>query len=646
MEDVPPPSAANNEFATGDVVNGTHQGRLQNEGQAPLPQGHSPTNDPVFQTQYQQLYSPTTNAFPSQIDMAHTQGPARQGPYNMTAMASALPQAGYRPSYNPGQPPQRFNNGSSSSMIPSIPQMAQFAGPPGMAQLGGQPYYVTQHPQVTPYYNAHMQSSQQHQGSQQPSLSPRHNMSYYPNPVMMNQPQHPPLPTGYYYPQSSQFSSQHSTIQAQMAPGQYLVADGTPNDPRVASPSQGNDQVGVGAGTFQNNTSPETRSNVVRGPPRKPRQSGHAIWIGNLPPQTDLMSLVHHVCKEAAGLESLFLISKSNCAFANFKDEQSCVAAQQKLHDSKFHSVRLVSRLRKSTVEGAGGQTAPTGPAATSPGGQNTSAESTKSPRDKQSETATSPSEVHAEPRSALSTDSNSPKDKFFILKSLTVEDLELSVRTGVWATQSHNEQVLNNAFKTADSVYLVFSANKSGEYFGYARMTSPINDDPAAAIEFAPKAQATSNLDLPKAIPTEATDTCPKGRIIDDSARGTIFWEVERDDADGIVDAEESDDSASAKSGQDGEGPNKAWGKPFKLEWLSTMRLPFYRTRGLRNPWNSNREVKIARDGTELEPSVGRRLIGLFNRIQSPGPIPMGSRQGMPMVAGYPPPPMPPPYR
>jgi YT521-B-like domain len=173
----------------------------------------------------------------------------------------------------------------------------------------------------------------------------------------------------------------------------------------------------------------------------------------------------------------------------------------------------------------------------------------------------------------------------------------------------------------------LVFSANKSGEYFGYARMSSAINGDPAAAIQFAPKAQSANDLDLPKAIPTEATEFAPKGRIIDDSARGTIFWEADREDGDS-GDEDESDTS-SARSGQEGE--SKAWGKPFKLEWLSTSRLPFYRTRGLRNPWNSNREVKIARDGTELEPSVGRRLIGLFNRVQSPVPM----RPGM---MGYPP--------
>jgi hypothetical protein len=197
---------------------------------------------------------------------------------------------------------------------------------------------------------------------------------------------------------------------------------------------------------------------------------------------------------------------------------------------------------------------------------------------------------------------------------------------------------------QAVDNVYLIFSANKSGEYFGYARMVSPIDHDPAAAIEFAPKAQATNNVDLPKAIPTEATETCPRGRIIDDSARGTIFWEVERDEVDGVSDTI-SEDSGSARSMPEGEGESKAWGKPFKLEWLSTTRLPFYRTRGLRNPWNSNREVKIARDGTELEPTVGRKLIGLFNRVQSPSPMPTMGMRAAGLATGYPPP-MPPHFR
>ncbi|KAI5921719.1 YT521-B-like domain-containing protein [Camillea tinctor] len=604
------------------------------DGQPPLPQGPSPASNPAFQTPYQ-YYGPSPNAFTNQFDMTQVQNSGRQGPYNMAAMANSLPQAGYRNGYGPSQQQPRYNTGSVPNMMP---QISHYAGQSGMSQLAGQQYYMTQHSQMTPYYNPPMSpTSQQHQPPQPGSLSPRHNMNmgYYPNAVMINQQQ--AIPPGYYYATSNNYPAAASTMHGQMAHVPYIVQDGGQGGPgglggpQEPSPPQGNGQDGNLNDTLGNHP------NTVRGPPRKPRQSGHAIWIGNLPPQTDLMNLVHHVCREAAGLESLFLISKSNCAFANFKDEQSCIEAQQKLHDSKFQTVRLVSRLRKSTVEGATGQTAPTGPAATSSSGQTGPPDPMQSPQAPAVEPPASKSDAKPENKGKVTTDPPTQKDKFFILKSLTVEDLELSVQNGVWATQAHNEETLNHAFKSADNVYLVFSANKSGEYFGFARMVSPINDDPAAAIEFAPKVQATSDLDLPKAIPTEATESCPRGRIIDDSARGTIFWEVERDDMD-MVPETESEDSASAGGGQEEGGP-KAWGKPFKLEWISTTRLPFFRTRGLRNPWNSNREVKIARDGTELEPSAGKRLIGLFNRVQSPAPLAMGMRQSIAMTAGYPPP-------
>ncbi|KAI8300288.1 Zinc finger CCCH domain-containing protein 45 [Colletotrichum sp. SAR11_59] len=436
----------------------------------------------------------------------------------------------------------------------------------------------------------------------------RPNMGFYANQMVMNHPQNSHIPQGYYYP-SGPYPHQGQAMPNHMVAAQYLSTTNTAHaDPRIVPPINGVDQ-----------------SNANVSPNQK---------LG------DLMSLVHHVCKEANGLESLFLISKSNCAFANFKDETTCVTAQQKLHDSKFQSVRLVSRLRKSTVEGATGVTAPTGPSASS--GSQTPHDVPVQPTVVEASTEAAAPEA-AETKPATSVDAAPQKDKFFVLKSLTVEDLELSVRTGIWATQSHNEEALNGAFQSVDNVYLVFSANKSGEYFGYARMTSSINEDPAAAIEFAPKAQSANDTDLPKAIPTEATDYAPKGRIIDDSARGTIFWEAEREDGESGDEEEEQSDVSSRKSwNQEGDvTANKAWGKPFKLEWLSTARLPFYRTRGLRNPWNSNREVKIARDGTELEPSVGRRLIGLFNRVQSPpnpGAVPAAMRPGMAMIAGYPP--------
>jgi hypothetical protein len=177
------------------------------------------------------------------------------------------------------------------------------------------------------------------------------------------------------------------------------------------------------------------------------------------------MNLVHHVCKETAGLESLFLISKSNCAFANFKDEQSCAAAQRTLHDSQFSTVRLVCRLRKSTVEGPAGVTAPTGPAASASQPGATTQEVNAygegggggdEPEHEHEENnaveapapaATTNPETRATSAPAAAGGSQQ-KDRFFILKSLTVEDLELSVQTGVWATQLHNEETLNSAFK------------------------------------------------------------------------------------------------------------------------------------------------------------------------------------------------------
>lgn len=147
--------------------------------------------------------------------------------------------------------------------------------------------------------------------------------------------------------------------------------------------------------------------------------------------------------------------------------------------------------------------------------------------------------------------------------------------------------------------------------------MTSAISGEPvkmssAPSAEEAPSDSGVS----PQSIPTPATATAPKGRIIDDSARGTIFWEADHSEED-----EDSPDQDGSKGGQD-------WGRQFEIEWVSTNRLPFYRTRGLRNPWNANREVKIARDGTELEPGVGRRLVQMFHR---PSPSPQASGPPLP---------------
>lgn len=289
-----------------------------------------------------------------------------------------------------------------------------------------------------------------------------------------------------------------------------------------------------------------------------------------------------------------------------------------RFHDSRFHGVRLVCRLRRGTASSTAAT--PTEDSSESPPAE-PAASTIEKEEDSLSPTIAR-SQSHQSDVSNKSTGTPAPAvsgdkvpEKYFIVKSLTAQDLEASVRNGIWATQSHNEDALNRAYGRAENVYLIFSANKSGEYFGYARMASTISGEAVDLSSTFPSAQeaATDPAGSPQSIPTPATATAPKGRIIDDSARGTIFWE-----------ADHSEDEEGAL---DKEGGGQNWGKQFQIEWVSTNRLPFYRTRGLRNPWNANREVKIARDGTELEPSVGRRLVQMFHR-PSPAPSSQGPSQ------------------
>jgi hypothetical protein len=359
---------------------------------------------------------------------------------------------------------------------------------------------------------------------------------------------------------------------------------------------------------------------LPRGPPRKPKQSGHALWVGNLPPAATVTDLKDHFSRDATSdIQSLFLISKSNCAFVNYKSEAACVAAMNRFHDSRFHGVRLVCRLRR----GSAGMTSasPNIEASKAASDHNTAQKIAKaSISDDESPdpiivggASTAPAEVDNSVANASAPATKVP-EKFFIVKSLTLQDLEASVRNGIWATQSHNESTLNEAFSAAENVYLIFSANKSGEYFGYARMCSEIAGE-AVSTASTPSPQPPASNDGPKSILTPATETAPRGRIIDDSARGTIFWEAEVND---------EEESGSPDKGSEEGADCQDLGRPFKIEWVSTVRLPFYRTRGLRNPWNANREVKIARDGTELEPSIGKRLVQMFHRPAHVTPHPM----------------------
>lgn len=64
---------------------------------------------------------------------------------------------------------------------------------------------------------------------------------------------------------------------------------------------------------------------------------------------------------------------------------------------------------------------------------------------------------------------------RYFVIKSLNHDNIQLSVNKGIWATQAMNEAILDEAFHNSSKVILIFSVNMSGYFQGYAQMISPV---------------------------------------------------------------------------------------------------------------------------------------------------------------------------
>lgn len=203
---------------------------------------------------------------------------------------------------------------------------------------------------------------------------------------------------------------------------------------------------GLGLRRNSSNSSLQTPS-TLRGPPRKPKQSGHALWVGNLPPGTQIIDLKDHFSRDATDdIESVFLISKSNCAFVNYKSEESCAAAMARFHDSRFRGVRLVCRLRR----GSNSATSPASAIAKNDTNKDTLLDGVDGAEEEVITTIQSPLTTidTMSAHNPATIPEKMVREKFFIVKSLTVDDLERSVTSGIWATQAHNEENLNLAFK------------------------------------------------------------------------------------------------------------------------------------------------------------------------------------------------------
>uniref|UniRef100_A0A3B3T4R6 RNA helicase n=1 Tax=Paramormyrops kingsleyae TaxID=1676925 RepID=A0A3B3T4R6_9TELE len=64
---------------------------------------------------------------------------------------------------------------------------------------------------------------------------------------------------------------------------------------------------------------------------------------------------------------------------------------------------------------------------------------------------------------------------RYFIMKSSNLRNIDLSQQRGIWSTTPSNELKLNRAFVDSSVVFLIFSVQGSGQFQGYARMSSAI---------------------------------------------------------------------------------------------------------------------------------------------------------------------------
>lgn len=158
--------------------------------------------------------------------------------------------------------------------------------------------------------------------------------------------------------------------------------------------------------------------------------------MGNLPSGASITDLKEFFARETREhVESVFLISMSNCAFVNYRTEAACTAALSRLHDAKFQGARLVCRPRRGDVSPAA-RSAATNDLARSSSAKGHAAGDT-GPARARVDGSTSERVAH----------------KYFIVKSLTVEDLEASRQSGIWATQVQNEEILNQAFQVSHAL-------------------------------------------------------------------------------------------------------------------------------------------------------------------------------------------------
>ncbi len=87
-----------------------------------------------------------------------------------------------------------------------------------------------------------------------------------------------------------------------------------------------------------------SKSSLLKGPPRKPRQTGFAMWLGNLEGSTSLEEVLNYFSGE--NLVSVLMIKKSGCAFLNYVSELDVTEAVSRYNktgdDSSYYDLTLM----------------------------------------------------------------------------------------------------------------------------------------------------------------------------------------------------------------------------------------------------------------------------------------------------------------
>ncbi|WFD24823.1 hypothetical protein MEQU1_003528 [Malassezia equina] len=403
-------------------------------------------------------------------------------------------------------------------------------------------------------------------------------------------------------------------------------------------------------------------------------RSNFVMWCGNVPSDATLdelwsfFSTIPSLSSEAEasntpglshGILSIFIISRSSCAFVNYESQehldQACTHFQGKQLRAKTNCPRLVCRPRKLEDAEYAGVAAQRGKGVHA-NWYRQQRKLIQEVRDQATQDDTEPADDSDANsiRSFSSTNSSLLRQplfahRFFILKSRSRDALVTALTTHLWSTQPHNEPVLDQAFRNSEVVTLFFSENFSGQFFGYANMTSspgstqtvsdPVEDLLASQSlddTCHPSTMASSDEHTDKthcASPTlslcSSVSATPSVRAehqlhVDLSTSAKRHNQSLEDNSfsgdspamikEPIMTNPENKDAPTSQSETSiHESRTLQVGRPFSLDWKITQPLPFSEIHNLRNPWRDNRLIKVSRDGTELEPNVGRQLMSVW---------------------------------